>query len=321
MQFTPVTFVLALSLAFLIGAALERGGTCTLGAVAEAVRHRRFTRFIALLEASFFVFFGLSLVRALGYDLALPPNRMFGFVTLIGAAVLGFGAYVNGACPLGTIVHIGRGEADFLLTPLGFYLGGSLLPILASPPALPPESCGALCYPPQELLLLALCAIVARIMFPIWQIYRAGGASAALKEALTPRHATIAAGLFSVSLMLLAGEWTYTDLLLDISEHIRSDIGTRTGLVLAVFGGAIAAGVGLRRFALSIPKPSDIMRRLAGGALMGLGAFFVPGGHDTVLFMHMPLGRVFALCAFIVICGVMAGAVVLGDRRKREKAT
>jgi hypothetical protein len=319
-QITLSRFVLAISLAFLIGAALERGGTCTLGAVAEAVRHRRFTRFLALMEASFFIFVGLSLIPALGYHLALPPDRMFGYVTLAGAAVLGFGAYVNGACPLGTIVHIGRGEADFLLTPLGFYLGGSLLPILVSPPALPAESCGAFCHPPGEILLLTLCAILARIFFPIYQIYCAGGASAAMKEALSPRHATIAAGLFSVSLMLLAGEWTYTDLLLDISEHMRSDIATRAGLVLAVFGGAIAAGVGLRKFALSIPRPIDIMRRLAGGALMGLGAFFVPGGHDTVLFMHLPLGRVFAICAFIVICGVMAGAVVLGDRHKREKS-
>lgn len=321
MQITLGKFFIALSLAFLIGAALERGGTCTLGAVAEAVRHSRFTRFLALMEASFFVFVGLSLLPALGYDLALPPDRMFGYVTLAGAAALGFGAYVNGACPLGTIVHIGRGEADFLLTPLGFYLGGSLLPLLMSPPALPPESCGAFCHPPREILLLALCAILARIFFPIWRMYRVGGAGAAMKEAVSPRNATIAAGLFSVSLMLLAGEWTYTNLLLDISEHMRSDIATRAGLVLAVFGGAIAAGVGLRKFALSIPTPSDITRRLTGGALMGLGAFFVPGGHDTVLFMHLPLGRVFALCAFIVICGVMAGAVVLGDRHKREKPT
>lgn len=320
MQITPGKFVLALSLAFLIGAALERGGTCSLGAVAEAVRHRRFTRFLALMEASFFVFVGLSLLPVLGYELALPPDRMLGFVTLIGAAVLGLGAYVNGACPLGTIAHIGRGETDFLLTPLGFYLGGSLLPILVSPPALPAGSCGAFCHPPREILLLALCAILARIFFPIYQMYRAGGASAAMKEALSPRHATIAAGLFSVSLMLLAGEWTYTDLLLDISEHMRSDIAARAGLVLAVFGGAIAAGVGLRKFALSIPRRSDILRRLAGGALMGLGAYFVPGGHDSVLFMHLPLGRVFALCAFIVICGVMAGAVVLGDRHRREES-
>lgn len=313
MSITAPRFLLALLLAFLIGAALERGGTCTLGAIADAVRHRRLARFMSLLEASFFVFVALSVFHALGRLPELPPDHAFGVVTLVGAFVLGLGAYVNGACPLGTIVHLGRGEADFLATPLGFYLGGSLSPILMSARALPKESCGAFCDPPRELLLLALCAALARISFPLWRRFRLAGPRAALHEALSPRHATIAAGLLSVSLMILAGAWTYTDFLLEISAHMPSDFGLRAGFLLALFGGAIAAGVSLRQFMFSVPRPSDVARRLAGGALMGLGAFLVPGGHDTILFMHLPLGRVFALCAFIAICAVMAGAILVGD--------
>ncbi len=75
MQITLGKFFLALALAFLIGAALERGGTCTLGAIAEAVQRRRYARFVALMEAAFFEFVGLAAAQATGF-LLTPENQL-----------------------------------------------------------------------------------------------------------------------------------------------------------------------------------------------------------------------------------------------------
>ena len=72
--------------------------------------------------------------RALGVSWTMPAGYPVGIVTMLGGALLGFGAYVNRACVFGAIARLGSGEWAYVATPVGFYVGCltvSLFPVAA----------------------------------------------------------------------------------------------------------------------------------------------------------------------------------------------
>ena len=53
----------------------------------------------------------------------MPAGYAISRWTAIGGALLGLGAYINGACVFGAIARFGSGEWAYIVTPIGFYLG------------------------------------------------------------------------------------------------------------------------------------------------------------------------------------------------------
>ena len=92
-----------------------------------------------MLEASLWVVAGLLLARAAGVAGTMPVDYPVAASTLLGSALLGYGAFVNRACVFGAIARLGCGEWAYAVTPLGFYVGcvivGALLPGIAPHPA------------------------------------------------------------------------------------------------------------------------------------------------------------------------------------------
>src|SRR5215217_7905439 len=82
---------------------------------------------VALISLAFVVALLCAGVMGVAQTLRLLPQMPAGYAvsawTVIGGALLGLGAYVNGACVFGAIARFGSGEWAYLLTPLGFYLG------------------------------------------------------------------------------------------------------------------------------------------------------------------------------------------------------
>ncbi len=67
-----------------------------------------------------------------------------------GASIAGSGAFVNGACPMGTLTRIGLGELQFLFTLVGLAIGLVILDATQFLPAvatLPERSDSALPAP------------------------------------------------------------------------------------------------------------------------------------------------------------------------------
>jgi hypothetical protein len=305
----------SLLLAFGLGAAIQRGGACSFAAVAQIVRQRRAHRFEALMEASLFVFAALVASRATGAELMLPPARDFVATTFLGAGLLGLGAYVNRACPLGALVHIGRGEIDYLATPLGFFLGCLAFRGVMGTSSPASTLCESFRDWPAFTSALALLYILGRAAFAFRREQRRAGTQEALAAALSPRAVTIASGAMSAGLLLLAGNWSYTDFLVDLSAGMGPGSAGRAGFAFALVSGAVFSGRLWGQFRLTPPRLGDTVRRLAGGLLMGAGALTIPGGHDALIFIHIPLGRPFAVAAFATMCGVMAAAVALEELR------
>ena len=64
----------------------------------------------------------------------MPAGYAMSAWTVIGGALLGLGAYVNGACVFGAIARFGSGEWAYIVTPIGFYLGClSVAPLFGVP--------------------------------------------------------------------------------------------------------------------------------------------------------------------------------------------
>src|SRR5881227_1653400 len=131
-----VAFIISVLCAGLMGFAIQRGATCTVAAVDEFVSKRKLNRLISMLEASLWVVGGLLIAQALHLLPKMPAGYTVGWLTIVGALLLGLGAFVNGACVFGAIARLGSGEWAYVLTPLGFYIGCLTVgPLFASPAA------------------------------------------------------------------------------------------------------------------------------------------------------------------------------------------
>src|SRR5881396_3856168 len=120
---TSIGFAISALCAGVMGFAIQRGATCTVAAVDEIVGKRRIARLTSMVEASAWVAGGLALAQVLHVLGKMPAGYPVTWLTVLGGALLGLGAYVNRACVFGAIARLGSGEWAYVITPVGFYVG------------------------------------------------------------------------------------------------------------------------------------------------------------------------------------------------------
>ena len=314
-------FAAAVLCAATMGFAIQRGGTCTVAAIDEIVSTRRATRFVALLEAAVWVAGGLALVAALHGLRSMPAPYAISRWTVLGGALLGFGAFVNGACVFGAIARFGSGDWVYLLTPFGFYLGclsvGPLFTAMAGQP-LPGSS--------SPVLQASLWAAAAFVAFAAWRLLRplqfahrhrsSEPFGARLRRGVStqlwaPHAATTVIGIAFLFMLLLVGTWAYTDTLAEAARGMASNLGARAVLLLALFGGAAFGGWTAGLFRHTRVRVGAIARCLAGGVLMGWGSLLIPGSNDGLILIGLPLLLPYAYVAFAAMCVTIAAALLL----------
>lgn len=140
-----VLLLLVVALAFMVGFAVRRGGLCAVAAVSQAVAHRRTTRIrMFLVAAAWSGVLIVPLAWLLPSSVSLSPGYPISGAVLFGGALFGLGAYVNGACALGTLAHLSGGETNYAGTVVGVLMGAAasraLAPVEVSAPAPSPLS-------------------------------------------------------------------------------------------------------------------------------------------------------------------------------------
>ncbi len=329
---TSAAFLVAAACAGLMGFAIQRGATCTVAAVDEVVRRGAFRRLAAMVEASIWVVGGLALGQTLGVLAAMPSGIAVTAATVIGGALLGLGAWVNGACVFGAIARLGSGEWCYAATPLGYY-AGCVAFAAAVPNAHPrvlPHASPVLAAAPRVALLFAL--------FAAWRVGRgllgAGGAEplvwrirrAFARDFWTPHAATTVIGVtFVLLLLVVGGAWAYTDALAELARGMTANFAARGLLLLALFAGAFIGGWTAGRNRGAAISWGQIGRCVGGGALMGWGSQWIPGGNDGLILVGMPLLWPYAWIAFGTMCVVIGTAMrardALAQRRPRAAAS
>ena len=312
-----------------MGYAIQRGGTCTVAAIDEIVSKHRVRRLSAMLEASLWVAGGLAIAQALNMLPAMPASYAIGVWTFIGGALLGFGAWVNGACVFGAIARFGSGQWAYTLTPIGFYAG------CASLGSVFPGSAAMKLATPSPLLQFALASALAFIAYALVRVLRARPAlrdddgrfagPAALagrvgKKVWSPHAATIVIGITFVATLLLAGRWAYTELLADLAHGMAGGIGVRVALFAALLLGAVYGGWTAGRFSSERVTPAQMARCFAGGVLMGWGTLLIPGANDGLILIGLPLLRPYAWLAFATMCVSIAAALLIARALAAKRA-
>ncbi len=303
------TLVLLVLLAAGMGLAIQRGGTCTVAAVEEIVVKRRASQLLAMLLAALWVAGLITLARAAGLSMVEPGGYRATALTVVGGALLGLGAWTNGACAFGSVARLGSGNWAYLATPLGFGIGAALLPVLI--PIAPPSRLAG----HSELLDFPLAWAVALTGVAIWlavSLWRTRGS-----DTWTPAVATLVIGLcFVLILLLTGGAWTWTDTVSEIARGMGVDgVSLRAILILALFGGAIAGSLAARSFKHQPLKASTVLRCLTGGLLMAAGSQLIPGSNDSLLLEGLPLFWPFAWLAWLSMCLTIAVAIRMSQAR------
>ena len=312
---TSAAFLFAALCAGTMGYAIQRGGTCTVAAVEEVLRKGTFNRLRSLLEASLWVAGGLLVAQALNLLPHMPAGYALNHWTVLGGALLGLGAYVNGACVFGAIARFGSGQWAYALAPIGFYLGCVSVAWLFDPPrhqTLPHAS--PVLQAPVWLTLLFLAYVAWRLLRPWLGRQRGRNADAAnapwlkqMRNAIAarvwaPHAATIVIGITFLFMLLLVGAWAYTELLADLARSMAANVAARSLLLLAMLLGAVWGGWTAGRLGSTPVSAIQAAKCLAGGVLMGWGSLLIPGGNDGLILVGMPLLWPYAWVAFACMC-------------------
>ena len=317
---TGAAFVISAICAVLMGYAIQRGATCTVAAMDEVVRKRGLNRLASMLEASLWVVGGLLIAQSLHLLGTMPAGYAITYVTVLGGALLGFGAYVNKACVFGAIARLGSGEWAYAITPIGFYVGCVTFASIFSFPAQQKLAYGSpvLQAAPWVAILFAVLMIV-RLAWGLVSLptsAQPGSLPRRLAGALatrvwSPHAATTVIGITFFVMLLAVGAWAYTDVLAELARGMAGNLIARTLLLAALFAGAMLGGYTAGRFRSTSISLSQLAKCFAGGVLMGWGSLLIPGGNDGLILVGIPLLWPYAWLAFFTMCVVIGVALVV----------
>ncbi|MET3106498.1 hypothetical protein AAKU67_001210 [Oxalobacteraceae bacterium GrIS 2.11] len=306
-------FIGALIAAGTMGFAIQRGATCTVAAVDEIVQRRKISRLSAMLEAAVWVAVGLGLAEHFHMLTALPGGFDTTFWTISGAALLGLGAYINGACVFGGIARLGSGQWGYVFMPLGYFLGCLAMPLIFTMPVVIPR---------ESTATMSLAASLALWPLGLLLLWRFGRLIMELRTQATravwsPRLATIVIGITFLATLLLSGRWAYTEVLADLAHGMAEGSWQRILMALALFGGAMVGGLTTGRFRWTSPGLTGVIRCLLGGAMMACGSLLIPGSNDGLILIGMPLLWPYAWSGFLTMCISIAIAQLVGRYMSR----
>jgi Sulphur transport len=298
-----LVFLLAAICAALMGYAIQHGATCTVAAIGEIVREGTTKRLVALAETSFWVAGGLLLARALGFLTAVPGGFALSGWTVVGAALLGIGAYVNKACVFGAIAKLGSGQWAYALTPIGFFIGAASAPLLFS--QMMPATLDTISMSSSLPLWLA----PAFLVFALWRIISIARtphpAGSRWQRLWAPHEATIVIGVTFVIMFVSVGAWSYMDLLVHLVHGMAQNLIWQGLLFFALLIGAIIGGWTGGSLAWQNPTLVTLARCLSGGLLMGWGSLLIPGSNDGLILIGIPFLWPYAWVSILVMCVVI----------------
>jgi hypothetical protein len=313
--------LLAALCAGVMGFAIQRGATCTVAAVDEWLRLRKARRLLAMGEASLWVAGGLALASAGGWLPAMPAAYPVSGWVLLGAALLGLGAWINRACVFGAIARLGCGEWSYAATPLGFYAGclsvGALFP---APAAAPLDEVSPLLQADGTVAAL-FAAFAAWRLGPALRrawVSRKAVPAAARQELVQrlwmPHAATAVIGVSFVCMLLLVGVWAYTDVLAQLAQGMSMQLALGLLCLSALVAGALLGGWTAGRWRPVPIRAGGVARCFGGGMLMAWGSLLIPGSNDGLILVGMPLLRPYAWVGIATMCATIAAAQLLHGR-------
>lgn len=318
--FIPLSLVAAAVLGF----AAHRASLCSVKAVTEILSTHRAYMLMSFLKAILWV-----VALALPLSWLLPDHRAhadswaIGIPALLGGALLGAGATINGGCAFYTLSRLSSGHLAYLFTLLGFLVGCVLQINYFTNYASQQAEPLLILFDEPRIGSLLLLGIIWTLL--LWELIRLWGTAPEgnwRSRIFAPRYrlssSAILLGLSNALLLILWGSWSYTNTLHQgVSTYFQlgmEPMRIQFGLFAALLVGMVFSAWKSGGISFSLGKISDWLARLAGGALMGMGAAILPGGNDALLLSGMPMLSPHAFPAFAMMLVTIAAMLVISER-------
>ncbi len=303
------SILLSLLMGAILGFSAHRAGLCTVKAAVEILTSRHGFFLWSFMKSAVWVMALTAVVGALGHTTNFTHWPLTA-LSVIGGALFGIGAGLNGGCTFSTLTRAVDGNIGHWLTvaswPIGMWIASTLALSHPEPMVLPQP------YYPFGVLLLLCCALLWESTLIVRRFWR----KATMRRVFGASVYTLSAGaalvgLSNAAIVEATGPWSF-------SSTILCSIGTRSGTSCAqpqlAWGivGAAVLGMGfssLQRgsFQLRLPPLSTALRQSTGGLLMGAGTVLVPGGNDGMILFAIPSLSPHAIPAYAaVFAGILA---------------
>ena len=272
--------IAAIFIAFWVGFAMKRGGLCTYAAALQIANEHKFARLFDFLgAASWAALVVVPLAWWLPQQVALSRIHDDWSTAAAGGALLGVGAWINRGCVFGTFVQLVGGNMNYLATLLGMALGVALAEttIADMTPALRHPN------PVQQPGMAAAVWLVLTALL-------------ALGLLLSPAHKAlvmVALGAGGGLLFATLEGWDFASVLAaGVRRSLDPALPSPTLLALfttlAMIVGGLSAAFGNGSFRFSSWSARTATACLAGGLLMGVASYLIPGGNDGLLLKGIP---------------------------------
>ena len=295
-------FLLALGLAVIMGFTTQRGSTCAYLAVREWVADHAPDRLLSLFETACWILAVTTVLSWWDWQVHWPADHPFALGTVMGGIVIGVGAYVNRACVIGTLAQIGNGHWHFCWTVVGYFVA-SWLWVMVNPYPLTSGSPAIVAsHSPSPGFMWAYAPLSPLAMIYLLRWTWRHRLTRIVKPGSWPIHrATVIVGLTFSVVVVTYGPWSYTDWLSDLARGASGLRDPRLLLTLALGLGLLIGGATAKRLQWPYFNGRLSVRCAMGGALMGLGGAWVPGGNDSLLLVGLPCIRPSALIAILLM--------------------
>jgi energy-converting hydrogenase Eha subunit A len=235
-----------------------------------------------------------------GWQLRTAPWSYPTLLTFAGAGIFALGALLNGACAIGTIGRLARGDIGYGATLIGGVIVGLILPRTMIESRMPDLKITTGLIWLSIILALSLIAIIVS--------RRHLSASSLIPYAIL--------GIVAALLADVQGDWTW----LSLVQQFKSGLPIKYTTIICL--GAMLIGASLtailkHRFHLIPIDPKKVLREATGGGLMAAGAILIPGGNDALLVSGVPSGSPLAITGYAVMFALLVVALRLSPLLKR----
>lgn len=309
-------FILMFFLAFGAGFATRRASLCLVRATMEIIDNKPAKTMFFVTQAMV-IALSITIPAMLFFPnyISLAPSYSISIYLILGAFIYGVGAFLNGACALGTLNNLMNGKIDYIASIMGIAIG--FFGFLFIKDFVVLEKTDHLMTANYRFLfLLPLMLVVWGVT--IFQTLKFLKENEDTKLQRIKKYVTSSVarnyigvtifGLCSGILYLLLGRsWDYTSFIKAIETimfgkevvvlSIVPLLITTCGLIIGMGGASLLS----KDFNLIKINLKEFAIKISAGSLMGFGAGLIPGGNDTLIFHGIPGLGVHAPIALVTI--------------------
>ena len=290
-------FLASILLCLVAGAVLDLSRICLVRAAGDVACGKPGVA-IGVLVATAAASIVFYLSTALGFAPRIASWAYPHWSTILGALIFAAGSLVNGACPVGTLSRIARGDIGHLAT-----FAGALSIAIMVPYSIVDRGAATMSPISGESWLGAILAFTALMMVLCRRHLREAGLGSYL-----------ALGVTAAVVTSWRGNWTWMGVVQQVQSGLPVQYET-VACAVAFFLGAALVVVLRGRFHYVAPRPRTMLREAAGGALMLIGAVLIPGSNDALSLYGVPSGSPNAVVGILIMFAVMVAVLWWRERR------